>query len=266
MSILADQSILVDLEPIHPKGPFKQHDIDFLRKVYTVLHDLGIVTWIDSGTLLGLYRDGAFIPWDNDIDLSVWDSQFAPQVEKVKSQLESADIIVRVAPNRVQVSQSPDYLPINIGRYYHEDNKAIRRFRRPDPKRSHYEMAFWAVATAGKNLVQGPIGRLISRGEKKHDNRSPSRMYKFLNKGAKKIRNAADAIENALMPWLPDRYEMVVDSEHFEKFRLFVIDDIKLLAPHDVERYLSFKYGSNWDTPVKSWQYWKDDGSVRESP
>ena len=40
-----------------------------LKEVKQVLHQLGIVFLLGSGSCLGATRDKAFIPWDDDIDL-----------------------------------------------------------------------------------------------------------------------------------------------------------------------------------------------------
>jgi len=45
----------------------------------TTLRSLDIVHHIDAGTLLGLYRDGRLIPWDDDLDFAIDSSE----VEKV---------------------------------------------------------------------------------------------------------------------------------------------------------------------------------------
>lgn len=36
-----------------------------------VLDELGVKWWLSAGTMLGLYRDGGFIPHDTDIDVGV---------------------------------------------------------------------------------------------------------------------------------------------------------------------------------------------------
>ena len=43
----------------------------FLKEVKKVLDDNDIFFWLESGTLLGAYRDKELIEWDKDIDLSV---------------------------------------------------------------------------------------------------------------------------------------------------------------------------------------------------
>ena len=40
-----------------------------LRVTAELLENLGIKYWIDSGTLLGIYRDNSLIPYDHDIDI-----------------------------------------------------------------------------------------------------------------------------------------------------------------------------------------------------
>ena len=42
-----------------------------LRRIYDVLTDNNLDWFLDSGSLLGMVRDGAFLPWDGGIDISV---------------------------------------------------------------------------------------------------------------------------------------------------------------------------------------------------
>lgn len=47
---------------------------DLLIEVGKLFEKYGISFWLDSGTLLGLVRDGKLIEKDNDMDLRVWKS------------------------------------------------------------------------------------------------------------------------------------------------------------------------------------------------
>lgn len=42
-----------------------------LQDIANVLNHAGIAWWVDCGTLLGAYRYGGVIPWDNDIDIAL---------------------------------------------------------------------------------------------------------------------------------------------------------------------------------------------------
>ncbi len=50
---------------------------DHLRELAKFVHELldrhGIVHWVDYGTLLGAVREGAFIPWDTDVDFGAFE-------------------------------------------------------------------------------------------------------------------------------------------------------------------------------------------------
>ena len=45
---------------------------EVLQLTADVLEELNIRYWIDSGTLLGAYRDKAIIPYDHDIDVRIF--------------------------------------------------------------------------------------------------------------------------------------------------------------------------------------------------
>ena len=47
--------------------------INVLSEIKDICDQLGIEFWLESGTLLGAYREGRFLTWDSDIDLGTSD-------------------------------------------------------------------------------------------------------------------------------------------------------------------------------------------------
>jgi hypothetical protein len=74
------------MRDIHPfSHPVTRQLAEDLVVVLSAMTDAaGIDLYLDFGTLLGAYRDGGFIPWDDDIDFSVNAGQFERLVELVR--------------------------------------------------------------------------------------------------------------------------------------------------------------------------------------
>lgn len=50
---------------------FRQLSIKILLLICTSLNKANVAYYVDAGSLLGIYRDGALIPWDDDLDLAI---------------------------------------------------------------------------------------------------------------------------------------------------------------------------------------------------
>jgi hypothetical protein len=53
-------------------------DVNFYNAIQE-LNDKKVSYWVCHGTLLGLSRDGDLIPWDHDIDLAIWESEYSKE-------------------------------------------------------------------------------------------------------------------------------------------------------------------------------------------
>ena len=49
---------------------------NLLSEVTSIFESCNITYWLEGGTLLGLRREGRLLPWDNDLDISIHDSEF----------------------------------------------------------------------------------------------------------------------------------------------------------------------------------------------
>lgn len=47
---------------------------DALKGIIRILQDNNVTVWASEGTALGLVREGRILPWDDDVDVGVWDT------------------------------------------------------------------------------------------------------------------------------------------------------------------------------------------------
>lgn len=55
---------------------------DLLSEFSDLCSRLGIIWWLDGGTMLGAIRHGGFIPWDDDVDVCILQSDL-PRIRKL---------------------------------------------------------------------------------------------------------------------------------------------------------------------------------------
>jgi len=55
---------------------------------------------------------------------------------------------------------------------------------------------------------------------------------------------------------------MVVPKHYFEELSTIRFYGMKFNVPSKTEKYLEYRYGKNWRTPVKNWVYYRDDGAI----
>ncbi|MDH5450878.1 MAG: hypothetical protein OEX77_08285, partial [Candidatus Bathyarchaeota archaeon] len=55
---------------------------------------------------------------------------------------------------------------------------------------------------------------------------------------------------------------LVISKHHVQKLSTIRFYGMNVNVPFDVEKYLEYRYGSNWKISTKEWKY-EDDGAIR---
>ena len=53
----------------------EKDDRDLFYEALAIFENVKFTYWFSQGTLLGLIREGRILPWDSDIDISVWSDE-----------------------------------------------------------------------------------------------------------------------------------------------------------------------------------------------
>lgn len=83
---------------------YQEKDVDLLRTFISICSKHNLTYWLDFGSLLGSYRHSGFVPWDNDLDVSM-PSDFYERLREYASEFEKAgmkitepikDVIIKI--------------------------------------------------------------------------------------------------------------------------------------------------------------------------
>jgi phosphorylcholine metabolism protein LicD len=91
-----------------------------LQEVHKILDNLKINHWLYEGALLGIYRDGGFIPWDWDVDLLVFTEEVKTKIDKICNKLIKAGCKVNFKEDkeRIKIIVFKNEEKISINSYY----------------------------------------------------------------------------------------------------------------------------------------------------
>ncbi len=83
-------NIYLDFE-LKPKGflaTYQKLCLEMLDFIDNICNKYDIEYWLDAGNVLGAYRHGAFLPWDDDIDIAIMREEYFKLSDALKKEIE----------------------------------------------------------------------------------------------------------------------------------------------------------------------------------
>ncbi len=237
-----------------PKDAALDGDIRRLRVVADALDDAGVHWWVDHGTLLGLVREGGFLPWDDDLDLSFRRCDHAEVVAAVlrhKPELRARMIVTARGVKLLPHSENERVL--DISSYVPQGDELVKTFVRA--RRGHggrtrrWSALLYVPFALIETYLHGLDRHLWAPGR-----RWPAALGRTLI---------------ALVAWpavLRERAGIQqlskVPKSLLERRERRVWYGAALPVPSDAAGYLEHRYGADWRTPRRTWTWWDDDHTV----
>ncbi|MCK4913255.1 MAG: LicD family protein [Planctomycetes bacterium] len=236
----------------------KQKELmELLRGVKNVLDEHNIKFWLECGTLLGAIRDGAFIPWEKDIDFGVWQDQFPKNIKNsVAEAFIEKGFRVWVTEDCMTVKNSDESFA-DINSYHLDGNNAI--VSRYDPNNIIGVLSYMFH----KTLLSPYYYKINPFKSQKEFIRSILVMISRILPAFLRKRLAAllitiyDKAGTKAVPW-------VVPKHYISELSTTDFLGMEFNIPEKAEEYLAFRYGEDWRTPRKDWLTTRDDGAVNK--
>lgn len=268
--------------------------LEVLEEIAKICRKHHITYFADCGTLLGAVRHGGFIPWDDDMDISMKRDDYNRFLAVAKKELpkdywlidvytedECDELFARVANSKVirfereflekfhgfPIISGIDIFPMD----YLPTNKDEEELWKSMIASATSCASVLKYNTVPREEVDAEVRVLEKMCKVKLDKKRP--LGNELNRLAvtlSSIYKEKDAKEITMIPVWLEHSNYRVSKEYYKDTVMLPFETTEIPVPAEYDAILRFRYGENYMTPVRQWDgheypfYQKQLNTVRE--
>lgn len=204
---------------------------EVLIDILSAFESYGIKCWADHGTLLGIVRDGKFIDWDRDVDISVISDNYKDVKSIALKMFGDVDgLVLSISCRNIKILGLDRKIDIS---FY---------FRKGD----HYV-----------KYIGGPSSSFFI-------NRIRAVLFS-LSKKFSRLGGLGYGISSFILcvrAYFGDKRCSIVPDFYFSTISRVGFMGRDIPVPDKKTEYLKYRYGDNWNVPIKDWSYLSDDNTL----
>jgi len=232
-------------------------NISKLKYIIEILDSAGVKWWIDHGTLLGIVREARLLPWDDDIDISIFKSDLERAFNALeKNRYKLSSHIIKTGRNVKVLSYAKIAKPVDICAYErYGDYYCKRLIEFPRDINLHagsLRRAAWRRCRAVEVWLR-KLERNLQYETGFFSHFRQLLAVCCLNR-VTRLREKAGIVHCSMVP-----------VDFFINFDTLSWRGFHLTVPSNPESYLCFRYGDSWHTPQAKWKWWRDDTSIKQT-
>lgn len=221
-----------------------------------ILRKNNINYWVSHGTLLGIIRENRILPWDHDLDFSVWDHEVDKKTivnlfeangykqEVIYGEMDCLHFIG--GDKKIDISFYKIYEDIASVKWIIPSDNKLKQI-------SQFILSMWSHNTAefpivGKYyLIKYLLYQLI-------------KLVKYLMPN--KLKRYIDDNETNYMKKYYDYGGYSYPKSLLDNLGTIEFLGEKILVPSDSEKYLEYTYGKDWNIPKKNFIWHKEASNI----
>ncbi|KAA6332249.1 hypothetical protein EZS27_019221 [termite gut metagenome] len=219
--------------------------------VRDVLNEFHLGYFLDTGTLLGAFRDKKFISWDNDIDIGVLGEVSSEMMKKISKSFYKNKFDVTTTQRSISLIKKSENVEIGIKFYYLEGNYYRGSLAKVDRYAFLYSICLYlsngVIFKKGNSLKFFVASRVVSLFAFVRY-LVPTLFLNFLLKKTGYIEKQIYIPKELLEV---GKTKILLYSEYFS-------------IPNEAKNYLCFRYDKDWCIPKPNYDYITDDCSLNK--